>query len=339
LDVWWYILRRLLLAVFVLLGVMVITFALAHSYGNPIYAWLGKDAALHPNLVKIYEAEYHLNDPLYVQFYYYVAGLAHLNLGVSPSRGFEKVSDVIAQTLPFTLQITFFAVVFTLIIGIALGIVAAFYYKKPVDYGVRAFYLAGYATPSFFAALVLLLVLVLYLHLLPSGGAAATGMATPHAITGIPIVDGLIEGNYAYFWSALQHVLMPSLALAITTFGIVTRILRSSVLDVMQSNFIRTARAKGVDERTVFLKHGLRNAMIPVITVSSLIITFTLTGTVFVENIFGYPGMGQYVYNALLGQDFPGILACTIIYSFIIVLTNLAADILYVVVDPQIRLG
>ncbi len=338
-DIWRYIARRLFLAVFVLLGVLVITFTLSHSYGNPIYAWLGKNAALHPKLVAIYEAEYHLNDPLYIQFWYYIVGLAHGNLGVSPSRGFEKVSVVIEQTLPYTLQITFFAVIFTLAIGIALGILASFYYKRPVDYGVRAFYLAGYASPSFFAALLLLLVLVLYLHLLPSGGAAGVGMVTPKPITGIPMIDSLLEGNYAYFESAIQHVLLPSLALAITTFGIVTRILRSSVLDVMQSNFIRTARAKGVGERSVFLKHGLRNAMIPVITVSSLIITFTLTGTVFVENIFGYPGMGQYIYNALLGQDFPGILACTLIYSLIIVLTNLAADILYVVVDPQIRLS
>jgi peptide/nickel transport system permease protein len=339
LDIGRYIARRLFLAIFVLLGVLVITFILSHSYGNPIYAWLGKNAALHPNLVKLYEAKYHLNAPIYVQFYYYVAGLAQGNLGVSPSRGFEPVSTVIEQTLPYTLQIAFFAIVLTLLLGIGLGIVASFYYKKPADYSVRAFYLAGYASPSFFVALILLIVFVYLFHLLPSGGAVTTGLMTPSPITRIPMLDALIEGNFTYFFSALQHVILPSLALALTTFGIVTRILRSSVLDVMQSNFIRTARAKGVDERSVFLKHGLRNAMIPVITVSSLIVTFLLTGTVFVENIFSYPGMGQYVVQALLGQDFPGILACTLIYAVLIVLTNLTADILYVVIDPQIRLS
>jgi ABC-type dipeptide/oligopeptide/nickel transport system permease component len=123
----------------------------------------------------------------------------------------------------------------------------------------------------------------------------------------------------------------------VTTFGVVTRILRSSVLDVMHSNFIRTARAKGVDERTVFLSHGLRNGLIPVVTVSSLVVTYLLTGTVFVENIFAYPGMGQYVVQALLASDYPGILATTLIFASLIVLTNLSADILYVVVDPQIR--
>jgi ABC-type dipeptide/oligopeptide/nickel transport system permease component len=339
LDIGRYIARRLFLAIFVLLGVLVITFILSHSYGDPIYAWLGKDAALHPNLVKIYEDKYHLNDPVYVQFYYYIVGLAQGNLGVSPSRGFEPVSQVIEQTLPFTLQISFFAIIMTLVIGIVMGIAASFYYKKPVDYGVRAFYLAGYASPSFFVALILLIVLVYYLHLLPSGEAAGIGIFPPHVITGIPMLDALIQGDWTYLGSALQHVILPSLALALTTFGVVTRILRSSVLDVMQSNYIRTARAKGVDERSVFLRHGLRNAMIPVVTVSSLIVTFILTGTVFVEYIFAYPGMGQYVVQALLGQDFPGILACTLIYALLIVLTNLTADILYVVVDPQIRLS
>jgi peptide/nickel transport system permease protein len=151
------------------------------------------------------------------------------------------------------------------------------------------------------------------------------------------MLDSLIEGNFAYLQSALIHVILPSLTLAVTTFGVVTRILRSSVLDVMHSNFIRTARAKGVDERTVFLSHGLRNGLIPVVTVSSLVVTYLLTGTVFVENIFAYPGMGQYVVQALLASDYPGILATTLIFASLIVLTNLSADILYVVVDPQIR--
>jgi peptide/nickel transport system permease protein len=339
LDFGRYIARRLFLAIFVLLGVLVITFILSHSFGNPIYAWLGKSAALHPNLVKLYEAKYHLNDPVYVQFYYYIVGLLQGNLGVSPSRGFEPVSLVIEQTLPFTLQIAFFAIVLTLLLGIGLGIVASFYYRKPLDKVARGFYLAGYSSPSFFVALILLIVFVYFFHLLPSGGAVSISLTPPKAITGIPMLDSLIEGNFPYFISSLQHVILPSLALALTTFGIVTRILRSSVLDVMQSNFIRTARAKGVDERQVFLRHGLRNAMIPVVTVSSLVVTFLLTGTVFVENIFSYPGMGQYVVTALLGQDYPGILATTLIFATLIVLTNLVADILYVVIDPQIRLS
>jgi len=152
-------------------------------------------------------------------------------------------------------------------------------------------------------------------------------------------LDSLIEGNWAYLSSALQHVILPSMALALGTFGVVVRILRSSMLDVMRANYVRTARAKGLNERTVFFKHGLRNAMISVVTLSSLIVTWLITGTIFVENIFSYPGMGQYVFTALIAQDYPGILATTIIFAIIIILSNLTADVLYVIVDPQIRLG
>ena len=336
-DLGRYIARRLGLAVFVLLGVLLITFIISHSFGDPIYAWLGKSAALHPALVKLYEEKFHLNAPIWVQFYYYVLGLAQGNLGVSPSRGFTPVSIVIEQTLPYTLQIAFFAIILTLLMGFVFGIIASFYHRKPADAGIRAFYLGGYSSPPFFIGLLLLIVFVYYAHWLPSGGAASIYVATPHPITGIPMIDSLIEGNFAYFWSAIDHVILPSLTLAVTTFGVVTRILRSSVLDVMHSNFIRTARAKGADERSVFLYHGLQNALIPVVTVSSLVVTYLLTGTVFVETIFGYPGMGQYVVQALLAQDYPGILATTLIFAMLIVLTNLVADILYVVVDPQIR--
>jgi len=153
------------------------------------------------------------------------------------------------------------------------------------------------------------------------------------------MIDSLLQGDYAYFQSSLAHVILPSLALALTTFGVITRVLRSSMLDTMHANYIRTARAKGCDEGSVFFKHGLRNALIPVITISSLIVTWLITGTVFVESIFNYPGIGQYVVQALFYQDYPGILATTLVFAVIIIISNLVADIMYAVVDPQIRLG
>lgn len=335
-----FILRRLFLAIFVLIGVITITFILSHSLGgNPIVAWLGKSASLHPQLAKAYEIKYHLNDPLYVQYYYYISGLLQGNLGFSPSRGFVPVTTVIAQTLPYTLQIAFFAIVISIVLGVLLGVVASRYHHSPADKSIRAFYLAGISSPSFFIALVLLIVFTFEFHLLPSGGAADPTITAPHPITYIPILDSLIEGNWAYLGSALQHVILPSMALALGTFGVVVRVLRTQMLDVMRANYVRTARAKGLKERTVFFKHGLRNAMISVVTLSSLIVTWLITGTIFVENIFSYPGMGQYVFTALIAQDYPGILATTIIFAIIIIASNLTADILYVVFDPQIRLG
>lgn len=335
-----FILRRLFLAIFVLVGVITITFILSHSLGgNPIVAWLGKSASLHPQLAKAYAIKYHLTDPLYVQYYYYITGLLQGNLGFSPSRGFVPVTTVIGQTLPYTLQIAFFAIVISIILGVLLGVIASRYRHSAADKSIRAFYLAGISSPSFFIALVLLIVFTFEFHLLPSGGAADPTITPPHPITYIPILDSIIEGKWAYFASAMQHVILPSMALALGTFGVVVRVLRSSMMDVMRANYIRTARAKGLKERTVFFKHGLRNAMISVVTLSSLIVTWLITGTIFVENIFSYPGMGQYVFTALIAQDYPGILATTIIFAIIIILSNLTADILYVIVDPQIRLG
>jgi peptide/nickel transport system permease protein len=339
-----FIIRRFLLAILVLLGVATITFVLAHSIGgNPVYAWLGRDASSHPQLVQIYTKEYHLDSPLYVQYYYYLDGLLHGNLGLSPAKEFEPVSQVIAQTLPYTFQIAFFAVLISIVLGISLGVIAARFHHGPADKSIRGFYLAGISSPSFFIALVLIIVFCspLFFHpaLLPSGGAADITLATPKPITDIPMLDSLLEGNYRYFFSSVQHVILPSVALALGTFGVVVRVLRSSMLDVMRSNYIRTARAKGLKENTVFFKHGLRNAMISVVTLSSLIVTWLITGTIFVENIFSYPGMGQYVFQALIVQDYPGILATTLVFAIVIILANLVADILYVIVDPQIRLG
>jgi ABC-type dipeptide/oligopeptide/nickel transport system permease component len=335
-----FILRRLFLAIFVLIGVITITFILSHSLGgNPIVAWLGKSASLHPQLAAAYAKKYHLDDPLYIQYYYYISGLLQGNLGFSPSRGFVPVTTVIAETLPYTLQIAFFAIVISIVLGVFLGVIASRYRHSIADKSIRAFYLAGISSPSFFIALVLLIVFTFEFHLLPSGGAADPTITPPHNITYIPILDSLIEGDWAYFVSAMQHVILPSMALALGTFGVVVRVLRSSMMDVMRANYVRTARAKGLKERTVFFKHGLRNAMISVVTLSSLIVTWLITGTIFVENIFSYPGMGQYVFTALIAQDYPGILATTIIFAIIIILSNLTADVLYVIVDPQIRLG
>ena len=335
-----YILRRLLFGIFVLICVVTITFTLSRSIsGNTVVAWLGRAASMHPELAKLYAEKYHLNDPIPVQFYYYVINLLEGNLGFSPSRGFEPVIQVISTTLPFTLQIALFAFFISVVLGILLGVLSAKYQHKKPDTFIRAFYLAGYSSPPFFVALILLIVFAFKLNVLPTGGAYDIQLTTPTVLTGLPIVDAALEGNMPYFVSAFEHMILPSLALALVTFGVLTRVLRSSLLDVMRANYIRTARAKGLDENTVFFKHALRNAMISVVTISSLMITWLITGTIFVENIFAYPGMGQYVVQALAGQDYPGILGTTIVFAVVIVVTNLIADILYAVVDPQIRLG
>jgi len=335
-----YILRRLLFGILVLICVVTMTFILSRSLGgNTVVAWLGKAASMHPELAELYAKKYHLNDPIPVQFYYYVINLLQGNLGFSPSRGFEPVIMIISTTLPFTLQIALTALLISIILGILLGVLSAKYQHKKADTCIRAFYLAGYSSPPFFIALLLLIVFAFKLNLLPTGGAYDIQLTPPSIITGLPIVDAAIEGNVPYLLSSLTHLILPSMALALVTFGVLTRVLRSSLLEIMHANYIRTARAKGLEENTVFFKHALRNAMISVVTISSLMVTWLITGTIFVENIFAYPGMGQYLVTALTGQDYPGILGVTIVFALIIVVTNLIADVLYAVADPQIRLG
>lgn len=339
-NVFRYILRRVLFGVVVLFAVLTMTFVLSRSLGgNTVVAWLGKSASIHPELAALYAQKYHLNDPIPVQYYYYIINMFQGNLGLSPSRGFEPVTQVIAITLPFTLQLVFFALLISIALGISLGVLSAQYHHKPVDTSIRAFYLAGYSSPPFFVALILVIVFALFFRLLPSGGAFDIGLNPPTPITGIPMVDSVVEGNLPYFLSSLQHVILPSLALALVTFGVLTRVLRSSLLEVMHSNYIRTARAKGLDESTVFFKHGLRNAMISVVTISSLMVTWLITGTIFVESIFAYPGIGEYLVSSLAAEDYPGIMGVTIVFAVVIVIANLTADILYAVVDPQLRLG
>jgi peptide/nickel transport system permease protein len=332
--------RRIGLAFAVVLVVLTITFVLSHLIpGDVIQAWLGKAASLYPNLAKATAEKYHLRDPIWIQYYYYLVNMAQGNLGISPSRGYLPVIQVIGETLPFTVQIVFFAFIFCVLMGITLGIVSARHYRSPLDKGIRVFYLVSYSFPPYFIGVVFLIVFTLYFHLLPISGAADPYLTMPTAITGIPMLDSLLEGNYAYFGSSLAHVILPAATLAITSFGLITRVARSSLLEVMETEFIRTARAKGLDEGTVFYEHALPNAAVSLITISSLLMTFLITGTVFVEDIFAYPGLGQFVVSALLGKDYPGIMASVLVFSSIVVATYIVSDILYAIVDPQIRLG
>jgi len=334
----YYIAKRLFMAIFVFFGVALITFILSNSFSdNPLVAWLGKAAGMHPEIAQAYTERFHLDKPIYVRFFYYIVGVLHGDLGFSWVRH-TYVSEVIMGTLPNTIQIVFFAFLITLVLGIPLGIISSRYYNKPPDYGIRAFYLAGISSPAFFIALLLLMVFSYYFRLLPTGGLISQYILRPDKITGFIILDSLLQGNWIAFIDTLRHVLMPSLALALGNFGYVVRVLRSSLLEVLQQNYVRTARAKGLDERTVFLKHALRNALMPVVTLASLILSWLMGSTLFVENIFSYPGIGQYLVQAIGHLDYASIIGITLVFTTVIVVANLAADILYTILNPEIQL-
>lgn len=334
----YFVLRRSATAVFVLFGVSVITFVLAHSIsGNPVVAWLGRAASLHPEIVKFYIEKYHLDAPLHEQYFYYVTGLLQGNWGFSPQRG-EYVADVLARTVPNTLQLMFFSFIFAVTFGIATGALGAKFATRWPDTLIRIFYLGGTASPAFFLALGLIIVFAFLIPVFPTGGTISPTIIMPPPITRLPILDSLLNGNLDAFSSEMEHIILPSLANSLGIFGIITRVLRSSMLDTMSSNYIRTARAKGVPENDVFFKHALRNSLIPVVTLLAVLVNLLIVSSIFVEYIFTYPGVGQFAVESVLNYDYPGILSTTLLFATMIVLANFVADILYGVVDPRIRL-
>jgi peptide/nickel transport system permease protein len=330
--------RRLATAIFVLFGVSIITFILSHSISaDPITAWLGRSASLHPELVKFYVEKYHLNAPLYEQYLFYLYGLLQGNLGYSPFWD-EPVAVLLGRTVPYTLQLMFFTFLFTIVVGILTGVLAAKFANRWPDALIRTFYLLGTAAPAFFLALALIVFFSFALHVLPTGGTVDPTITVSPSVTGFPMLDSLLNGNWASFGSQVEHIILPSLANCLGIFGVITRVLRSSILDTLNSNYIRTARAKGASENAVFFKHALRNSLIPVVTLLAVMVNVFIVSSIFVEYIFTYPGVGDYAVRAVLNYDYPSILTTTLLFGIMIVIANFVADILYAVVDPRIRL-
>jgi peptide/nickel transport system permease protein len=330
-----YILRRLGTSALVLLGAVTLTFFLSRLISaNPISAWLGKGG--NPELIAIYTETYHLNEPLYVQYFYYIYGLIHLDFGYSPSRH-EPVAAALSQTWPYTLQLMFFSMIFTVILGIVGGLLSAKYAGRAPEKAIKVSYIASTSSPPFLVPLILVLVFTTLVPILPTNGPIDPGMPIPTRISGIPMVDAVIEGNWPVFASLIQHVMLPSIAIALTLYGFLTRIVSSSITEVLGSNFVRAARARGVSEKIVLYSYGLKNSMLEVITMISLLLTFALVNDVFVENICSYPGLGQYAVISAIISDYPGILATTLVFATVIVASNLVADLLYFTVDPRVR--
>jgi peptide/nickel transport system permease protein len=205
------------------------------------------------------------------------------------------------------------------------------------DKVARALYIIGFASPPFFIALAVILIFTLVIPVLPTSGGVDVSVALPRTITYIPMLDSIITGDWPAFESLFAHVILPSLANALAVYGILTRVLRSSLLDVMKSNFVVAARARAIPERKIFFGYAFKNSLVTVVTLISLLFTFILGSTIFVEYVFSYPGIGDYAVESALQIDYPSILAITLTFALMIIIANLLADILYAVVDPRIR--
>lgn len=319
----------------VLVGVTLITFAIARVVpGDPAHLIAGTRAS--PEIIAEIRQNLGLDQPLYQQYISYMSDLFQGDLGTSIVTN-RPVLEELTSYFPATIELMLFALCIAIVVGITLGVLSAVYKDSILDHVVRVVAIAGISTPSFWLALVLLLFFYGYLGVLPGPGRIDGMIDAPTDITGLYLIDSLLIGNYEAFRSAFSHIILPALTLAIVSIGGFVRIIRSSMLDVLSEDYIRTARATGLSNRTIVFNHALRNALIPFITVLAVDIASLLFGSVIVETIYSWPGAGSYVLNAIFALDFPVIMGFTVIVSIVYVLVNLAVDIAYSIVDPQIR--
>jgi ABC-type dipeptide/oligopeptide/nickel transport system permease component len=332
----------------VLFGVVFLTFVISRIVvPDPVRAWIGvKASQSYANALIL---RYHLNQPLWVQFYYYLEGYLTGNWGISPVSQ-QPVLPEIEAHLPATVELTLAAIIIIIFFGITLGVVAAIKKDKWPDQVSRITALTGVSSPPFLGAIIILLIFFYYLHLFPNGGRLDPGLTPPSGIsftlfgdhvslppTGLYILDSLLTGNWVDLWSSIRHIILPAFALAITYFGITTRLVRSSMLNVLSEDYIRTAKSKGLSGSVVIFKHTLRNALIPATTIIALNFATLLGGTVVIEDVFNWPGIGRFTVQALQNLDYPTIIGTTLVFAIGVVAINLVADILYTILDPRVQ--
>jgi ABC-type dipeptide/oligopeptide/nickel transport system permease component len=331
-----FVAKRVLFSIPVILGVTFITFVVAHVIvPDPVKAWVG--LYTNPTIIAAYTARYHLNDPIWLQFLYYIGGILTGNWGISPTTSRPVLSEI-ATYFPATVELISASVIISFVIGVPLGAVAAIRSNRKTDTGIRALYLTGISSPPFLAALVLQFVFAYFLNLLPSVGELSPNINPPHTITGMMVVDSLITANWPALSDSLYHLILPTLALTILIFGLFTRLTRSSMLEVLSKDYMRTARAKGLGNSYAMVRHGLRTALIPPVTILAVAIGQLLGGAVVIEYVFAWPGIGTYTVEAIQTSNFPDLVGVTLIFALGIVVANMVADILYAVLDPRIRL-
>ncbi len=258
-------------------------------------------------------------------------------MGLSASEGGRPVADALADYFPATVELTIAAMILILLIGIPIGIISAIRKDRIEDHVVRIFSLCGVSIPIFWFALILQYVFYLNLGWLPLGGRLPSTMMPSPRVTGLYTVDSLLAGEYNTFVQAVMHLILPAFCLAYSSLAVISRLIRSSMLEAMAQDFIRTARAKGLSEGVVILKHALRNALIPTTTMVGLTFGGLLSGAVLTETIFMWPGIGRYATRAITFNDFASIMGFTLLMVIVFVLANLVVDILYAYLDPKIK--
>jgi peptide/nickel transport system permease protein len=330
------VIRRVLWTIAVLFAASLIAFLLLRvAPGDPAREILGPVAT--PAAVQNLRNEMGVNKPIFAQYEIYMSHLLRGDFGTS-WQDREAVGKELGQRLPATIELALYAILLSIVLAIPIGVLAASH--RRFDRASRWGAVIGLGTPSFWLGLLLILLFFTKLKIAPAPfGRLNPGVTPPPKVTGLYTVDALIAGQPSVFFDALGHLVLPAVVLGLPLTAYLSRIVRRSMADVSRLDFVRTARAKGAGERRVLFRHALPNAMLPVITLSALAFGDLLAGAVLVEAVFSWPGVGGWVAQSILSQDYAPVQAAIILAALVYSLLNLAADVLYGVVDPRVRIA
>lgn len=339
-----YIIRRLLLLIPVLIGVTILTFVIMRSAGDPTFAYSQNPEKLTDEQYRLIREKYHLDDPLYIQYYYWLDAILHGDWGYSRA-GKGPVFDVIAERFPATFELALIATFFSVFIGILLGTVSAVRVNSAIDQITRIISLIAVSIPVFWLAIVLQMIFFYDLHWFPLHDRYDDLLFNElffqqlNIRTNFLLIDGILNWKWDLFFNALWHLVLPAIALAFVSTALIIRMMRASMLEVLGAEYVQTARSKGVPEKIVIKKHARRNALIPTVTVVGLSFGGLLGGAVLTETVFDWDGLGWWSARAATSLDTAGIMGFTLLTAIIYVLSNLIVDITYAYLDPRVRLG
>lgn len=322
-----------------LVGMTLISFTLSQAVpADPITANLGEQAASNPEVVAAFRHRWGLDRPLPEQYGIYLWNVLHGDLGRSITTKQPVVQDL-RRHLPATIELAVAAMAISIVVGIPLGVIAAARRDGFVDQIARVVSLIGVSMPIFWLGLVAIVVFYSWAGWAPPPGRLSARLEPPPFVTGFVLIDALVAGRSDVVMDSLKHLILPALVLSSYSLGVITRVMRAGMLEVLGEDYVRTARAKGVDERAVMIRHAARNSLIPTLTVIGLSFGGLLSGAVVTESVFSWPGLGLYAFRSATSLDFPAIMGVGIVVATVYVLVNLAVDLAYGLLDPRIRVG
>jgi peptide/nickel transport system permease protein len=331
------ILERVLYTIPIMFGVAVIVFVFIRmTPGDPVDIMMGQGGAISAGEIEQLRSEFHLDEPITTQLWYFLRDAVQGDLGYSYIKK-QPVTTLIGDRLPATIELATAALLFALLVAFPIGIISAVRQNSLLDRLSMATAFLGISMPAFWLGIILILIFAVWLRWLPVQGRIDSNIDLD-TITGFYIIDSIITGNWEALWSSLRHLVLPAVTLGAAVAAIVARVLRSSMLETLRSDYVQLARAKGASEGLVVSKHALRNALIPTVTVVGLQVGVLLGGNMIVETVFGWPGLGRMVVEAIFNRDFPLVQGAVMIYAFTFVMANLIVDVMYTYLNPKITL-